>query len=553
MASTSIEYILKLKDRFSKTIGKGKDGVDGLGKSVGGLSSKLKKIGGLIAGAFAGFAIIEVARSVALLGVEMEQTRVSFATFLGSAEKGNKLIAKLNQFANVTPFDNAQIIQAGKGLLATGIEADKITTKLQTLGDISAGSGKDLNELVSLFNKVKAGGLIQGEELNQLADAGILTFKDWAKVLGVQETQIKKLGEQGKISFADMETAFANITGEGGRFFDLMAKQSQTVGGRFSTLVGQLQMLGITIGESLLPVMGGFVDLISAIVGNLDILGIAIGGIVSIVGIMNAGLIASSIGWGILGAAVKTYTAIQWLLTAAMAANPIGLVLVALVALGTAFAIAWKKSETFRGVILGLWASIKTVFTNIISIAKELPGKIIASLETIPKAISNVFSGVGELFGAILSGDFSSIPEILKKLGGAIIESNPITNVMKTIAGEASKIGQGAGAAYKKGFANEVFSGTSPMGANNKFGPLLSNQNQAGGPGGPGGMPKGDLNAGISDIKSAAPKNFTINIDKLIENLQFNTTNLSESTSKIRDEVVKVIFQAVNDVNTIAT
>ena len=372
MASTSIEYILKLKDRFSKTIGKGKDGVDGLGKSVGGLSSKLKKIGGLIAGAFAGFAIIEVARSVALLGVEMEQTRVSFATFLGSAEKGNKLIAKLNQFANVTPFDNAQIIQAGKGLLATGIEADKITTKLQTLGDISAGSGKDLNELVSLFNKVKAGGLIQGEELNQLADAGILTFKDWAKVLGVQETQIKKLGEQGKISFADMETAFANITGEGGRFFDLMAKQSQTVGGRFSTLVGQLQMLGITIGESLLPVMGGFVDLISAIVGNLDILGIAIGGIVSIVGIMNAGLIASSIGWGILGAAVKIYTAIQWLLNAAMTANPIGLVLVALVALGTAFAIAWKKSETFRGVILGLWASIKTVFTNIINLAKEL-------------------------------------------------------------------------------------------------------------------------------------------------------------------------------------
>ena len=65
--------------------------------------------------------------------------------------------------------------------------------------------------------------------------------------------------------------------------------------------------------------------------------------------------------------------------------------------------------------------------------------------------------------------------------------------------------------------------------------------------------PKGDLKAGISDIKSSAPKNFTINIDKLIENLQFNTTNLSESTTKIRDEVVKVLFQAVNDVNTIAT
>jgi O-antigen/teichoic acid export membrane protein len=47
-------------------------------------------------------------------------------------------------------------------------------------------------------------------------------------------------------------------------------------------------------------------------------------------------------------AASKAAAAAQWLLNAAMEANPIGLIIVAMVALVALFVLLWKHSETFR-------------------------------------------------------------------------------------------------------------------------------------------------------------------------------------------------------------
>jgi len=55
----------------------------------------------------------------------------------------------------------------------------------------------------------------------------------------------------------------------------------------------------------------------------------------------------------------QLYTAAQWMLNAALNANPIGLVVLALVALGAGLVIAWNKSETFRAVVTGAWNGIK--------------------------------------------------------------------------------------------------------------------------------------------------------------------------------------------------
>lgn len=61
-------------------------------------------------------------------------------------------------------------------------------------------------------------------------------------------------------------------------------------------------------------------------------------------------------------AATKVHTAGQWLLNAALAANPIGLVVVAIAALVAGFVLAYKKSETFRGIVDGLWNNVLKPF-----------------------------------------------------------------------------------------------------------------------------------------------------------------------------------------------
>lgn len=59
--------------------------------------------------------------------------------------------------------------------------------------------------------------------------------------------------------------------------------------------------------------------------------------------------------------ATGAYTAAQWLLNAALNANPISLIVVAIAALVAALVLAYNKSETFRGIIEAAWSGIQSV------------------------------------------------------------------------------------------------------------------------------------------------------------------------------------------------
>ena len=61
----------------------------------------------------------------------------------------------------------------------------------------------------------------------------------------------------------------------------------------------------------------------------------------------------------IVQVATGLWTAAQWLLNAALTANPIGIVIIALAALGAALYLAWTHSETFRNIVTGAWNAIK--------------------------------------------------------------------------------------------------------------------------------------------------------------------------------------------------
>ena len=59
------------------------------------------------------------------------------------------------------------------------------------------------------------------------------------------------------------------------------------------------------------------------------------------------------------------WAAKQWLLNAAMTANPIGLVVVAIAAFVAAIVLAWNHSETFRAVVIGAWEAIKAAAVDV--------------------------------------------------------------------------------------------------------------------------------------------------------------------------------------------
>lgn len=235
-----------------------------LGDAIGFLTNP---IGAAIA-ALTGLGV--VAKSSLSLAAEFEQTTVAFETMTGSAQVAAKLLGEITQFAAKTPFQQNEIENAAKQLLAFGFSTDEVIGQLKSLGDVSAGTGKPLGELAFIFGQVRSQGRAMTQDLNQFASAGIPIFDELGKILGVSAGEVRKFAEKGKISFDLVQTAFANLSGEGGRFFDLMDKQSQTTLGKFSTFKDSVEILGREFGQKLLPAANAVLDVFIKVVAEID-------------------------------------------------------------------------------------------------------------------------------------------------------------------------------------------------------------------------------------------------------------------------------------------
>ena len=572
MSNNREEYIISLIDRgvssglrdVSKSVEDVRSKMDGLQSKIGngsnGVSGGFSKLTSLAMrfGAVAGVGIM--AKKVVSLGADMEQTRVAFGTFMGDTEKANTLIAKLNEFANFTPFDNAEVIKSGKMLLSAGMSSDKISTSLKTLGDIASGVAMPLDDLSQIYSKSMNKGKLQAEELNQISERGIPLLQELSRMTGKSTAEIYKLAESGSITSDVLTTAFQNMTSEGGTYFNLMEKQSQTLGGKWSTMVGQLQTIGIKLGEALIPVLSKLVEFGLKIIQNKELLkDIAI-----VVGIVTGGFVAFKIATGIAALVTGGFSTAFAALNAIMWANPIGVIIGAIVLLTTAVVLIirhwneWKETIfTFIDVILLLsgplgmiilifkkiyqsWDKIKEAFTGkgIIEGIKEIG-------RTILDAILEPLQKVAEFFG---------MDTIAKGIEGIRNKAGIVTNEKVKISGPSS---------YSD-FQKTQTIGLLPK--NNgilglvdslpKQKPVTTNKRTA--DGGfeikdAGGKTKKNSNvkSGLSEIKAGAPKTFNINIGSLIKEQNFETVkDMSDISTIVKNEVSRLLFGVVNDVQT---
>jgi tape measure domain-containing protein len=218
-----------------------------------------RKVSGFTKAAFGaafvgvGAGIGALIRKSARLAAQFEQIKVAFTTMVGSADKAKGLIAELNEFSKATPFSPDQVFKAGKTLLAFGFEAKNVSKTLKLLGDVSAGTGKDLGEMAVIFGQIKGAGRLMGQDLLQLINAGFNPLQVISKKTGKSMAQLKEEMSKGLITFDQVEGAFKDATSEGGLFFNMMEKQAQTLNGQLSTLDGAVGDLMRNFGEGLLP------------------------------------------------------------------------------------------------------------------------------------------------------------------------------------------------------------------------------------------------------------------------------------------------------------
>ena len=247
-----VEGTKEVKELFSSLDKAGKVDLSksSLSKSLTSLGNQFKSVGANLTAKLslplAGLA----AASVAAAG-KMQKLGVEFQTFAGSAEKAQETLEKVKEFTSVTPFSIEETSSAAKTLGNFGVGLDELIPKLKQLGELSAGTGANLNDLAQIYGKVKVEGKLTGETLAQFAERGIPVYKALAKELGVNQKSIKKLTSEGKVGLKDLDAAFLDLTLSGGAFAGQLLAQSNTIPGALSTLKDSFFLAFADIGEEL--------------------------------------------------------------------------------------------------------------------------------------------------------------------------------------------------------------------------------------------------------------------------------------------------------------
>jgi tape measure domain-containing protein len=189
------------------------------------------------------------------LAADLEQSTIAFETFLGSAAAAKDMLQKIENFAAKTPFQFDDLESSARMLLAYGISAKDIITTLEKLGNIAAATNQPLSELALVYGKVAVQNRMFMKDVNQLNRRAVPILKELEKEFGATGEEVRALVEDGKADFNTLQNAINRLTGEGGRFFGLIEKQSRSASGLFSTfkdnIIANMREIGATLIKEL--------------------------------------------------------------------------------------------------------------------------------------------------------------------------------------------------------------------------------------------------------------------------------------------------------------
>jgi tape measure domain-containing protein len=246
ITAAELEARLTADDRDFDRKMRGAEGrVSSFGKTAGVMGRTVARGFALVAGG----AIIAGGGMLKLAG-EMEQNEIAFATLFGSAKRGHEMLADLAQFAKVTPFEMPGLIDATRRLKAMGFATQDIIPMLTSIGDAASALGvgqEGIDRITTAIGQMAAKGKVSGEEMRQLAEAGIPAWQILADTLGVSVDEAMKKVEARTVDAGTFIAAFQEDTAK--RFGGAMQKQSQTLLGLFSTLKDTVRLNLIEMAE----------------------------------------------------------------------------------------------------------------------------------------------------------------------------------------------------------------------------------------------------------------------------------------------------------------
>jgi len=132
----------------------------------------------------------------------LQTAQIGFTTMLGSAEKAQKFLEDMADFAIRTPFEYPELLEAAKRMLAYGFAAEEVLPTLRAVGDASAalGSGSvGIDRITLALGQIRAKGKLSGEEMRQLTEAGVPAWHILAEAMGKTVPELQNMVSKGLI------------------------------------------------------------------------------------------------------------------------------------------------------------------------------------------------------------------------------------------------------------------------------------------------------------------------------------------------------------------
>lgn len=193
---------------------------------------------------------------------QMEQYQVALTNMLGSQTQAVETLEKIKEDAARTPFDTAGLVKANELLISAGVSAEDSRQTILALGDaVSAtgGGNEELSRMAQNLQQIKNAGEATSADIKQFAYAGIDVYGILADYTGKSTAEVQNM----KISYELLTSALQAAAEEGGRYYNSMNTQSETMNGKLSTLKDNATQLAGVITSDL-------ADGVKIVIGNLN-------------------------------------------------------------------------------------------------------------------------------------------------------------------------------------------------------------------------------------------------------------------------------------------
>lgn len=205
---------------------------------------------------------------------EFELQQVSLRAIIQDARRADQIFSQIKGLAVISPFQFSDLVGYTKQLAAFQIPVNELYGTMKSLADVSAGLGVDMGRIILAYGQIRSAGVLRGQELRQLTEAGIPALdalrKKLEEVRGVAQTtdDVFNAISTRQIPFEYIREMFTTMTEDGGMFYKMQEIQAASLKGMVSNLADSYKIMMNDIGEANDSVLKGIVGSITDAMNN---------------------------------------------------------------------------------------------------------------------------------------------------------------------------------------------------------------------------------------------------------------------------------------------